>query len=87
VLLETVLSGDPLYSQKHFFSNHTTYKTDNGQHFHESEKIRQVCATVTNQLIYFSNADNSTSLTPLGSSGVSREVKLITEFKFGSLVR
>ena len=43
-----------------FFNDHT-YKTDIGQHFHRSEKIRQGGATVTKQLIYFSNADNSTT--------------------------
>jgi hypothetical protein len=43
-----------------FFNDHT-YKTDIGQHFHKSEKIRQGGATVTKQLIYFSNADNSTT--------------------------
>ena len=31
--------------------------------------------------------DNSTTLTPPGSPGVSREAKLSTEFEFGSLVR
>ena len=43
-----------------FFNDHT-YKTDIGQHFHRSEKIRQGGATVTKQLIHFSNADNSTT--------------------------
>ena len=70
----------------HFFDGHT-YKTDIGQHFHKSEKIRQGGATVTKQLIYFSNADNSTTLTPQGSPGVSREAELSTEYEFGSLVR
>ena len=51
---------------------HHTYKTDIGQHFHKFEKIRQGGATVTKQLIYFSNADNFTTLTPSGSPGVSR---------------
>ena len=69
-----------------FFNDHTC-KTDIGQHFHRSEKIRQGGATVTKQLIYFSNADNSTTLMPPGSPGVSREAKLSTEFEFGSLVR
>ena len=56
-------------------------------HFVNSRsKIRQGGATVTKQLIYFSNADNSTTLTPLGSPGVSREAKLSIEFEFGSLV-
>ena len=73
-------------TDKKLFNDHT-YKTDIGQHFHESEKIRQGGATVTKQLIYFSNADNSTTLTPPGSPGVSREAKLSTEFEFGSLVR
>jgi hypothetical protein len=43
-----------------FFDGHT-YKTDIGQHFRRIEKIRQGGATVTKQLIYFSNADNSTT--------------------------
>ena len=65
----------------------TIFKNDIGRHFHKSGKICQVGATVIKQLIYFSNADNSTTLTPPGSQGVSREAKLSTEFKFGSLVR
>ena len=55
--------------------------------FIKVKKIRQGGATVTKQLIYFSNADNSTTLTPSGPPGVSREVKLSTDFDFGSLVR
>ena len=57
-----------------------------GNIFITVKKIRQGSATVTKQLIYFSNADNSTTLTPPGSPGVSREAKLSTEFEFGSLV-
>ena len=64
----------------------TFLMTGIGQHFHNSEKIRQGGATVTKQLIYFSNADNFTTLTPPGSPGVSREAKMSTEFEFGSLV-
>ena len=55
--------------------------------FIKVKKIRKGGATVTKQLIYFSNADNSTTLTPPGSPGVSREAKLSIEFEFGSLVR
>ena len=40
--------------------NDLDYKADIGQHFLESEKIRQGGATVTKQLIYFWNANNST---------------------------
>ena len=69
-----------------FFDDHT-YKTDIEQHFHKSEKICQGGATVTKQLISFSNADNSTTLTPSGSPGVSREAKLSIELEFGPLVR
>ena len=69
-----------------FFNDHT-YETDIGHHFHKSEKIRQGGAIVTKQLINFSNADNSTTLTLSGSPGVYREAKLATEFEFGSLVR
>ena len=72
--------------KKHFFDDFT-YKTDIGQHFHKSERIRQGGAAVTKQPIYFSNADNSTTLTTPGSLGVSREAKLSTEFEFCSLVR
>ena len=67
---------------KTVFNDHT-YKTDIGQHFHKFEKIHQGGATVTKQLIYFSNTDNSTTLTP---PGVSREANLSIEFEFGSLV-
>ena len=73
-------------TDKNTFFNDHTYKTDIGQHFHKSEKNppgRRHCTL----LIYFSNADNSTTLTPPGSPGVSREAKLSTEFEFGSLVR
>ena len=45
-------------TDKNIFLNFHTYKTDIGQHFHKSEKIRQGGATVTKQLTYFSNADN-----------------------------
>ena len=59
-----------------FFDDHS-YKTDIGQHFHKSEKIRQGGATVKKQLIYFSIADTSTALTPPGSPGMSRETKIV----------
>ena len=39
------------------------------------------------QLKYFSNTNNSTTLTLSGTPGVSREAKLFTEFEFDSLVR
>ena len=55
--------------------------------FIKAKKIRQGGATVIKQLIYFSNADNSTTLMPPGSPRVSREAKLSTELEFGSLVR
>ena len=73
-------------TDKKTFFNHHNYKTDIGQHLHKSEKIHQGGTTVTKQLIYFSNADNSTTLTPPGSPGVSRQAKLSAEFEFGSLV-
>ena len=70
----------------HFFEGHT-FKANIGQHFDKSEKIRQGGATIPKQLKYFSNANNSTTLTPPGPPGVSKEAKLSTEFEFGSLVR
>ena len=48
-------------TDKNTFVNDHTYKTDIGHYFHKSEKIRHGGATVTKQLIYFLNADNSTS--------------------------
>ena len=51
------------------------------------EILKKKSVLITKQLIIFSNADNSTTLTPPGSLGVSREAKLSTEFEFGSLVR
>jgi hypothetical protein len=44
-----------------------------------------VAPTSKEQLKYFSNANNSTTLTPPGSSGAFREAKLSTKFEFGSL--
>ena len=43
--------------------------------------------TVTGSADFGFIPDNSTTLTPPGSPGVSREAKLSTEFEFGSLVR
>ena len=43
--------------------------------------------TVTESADFGFIPDNSTTLTAPGSPGVSREAKLSTEFKFGSLVR
>ena len=51
------------------------------------KKIHQGGATIPKQLKYFSNANNSTTLTPPGPPGVSKEAKSSTEFEFGSLVR
>ena len=42
--------------------------------------------TSKKQLKYFSNTNNSTTLTPPGPPGVSREAKLSIEFEFDSLV-
>ena len=44
-------------------------------------------STVTESADFGFIPDNSTTLTPPGSPGVSREAKLSTEFEFGSLVR
>ena len=57
-----------------------------GNIFIKVKKIHQGGATITKQLIYFSNADNYTTLTPPGSPGVSEEAKLSTKFEFGTLV-
>ena len=43
-------------------------------------------ATVSKQLKYFSNADNSTILTPPESPVVLKEAKSSLEFEFGGLV-
>ena len=43
--------------------------------------------TVTESADFGFIPDNSTTLMPPGSPGVSREAKLSTEFEFGSLVR
>ena len=55
--------------------------------FEENKLFYQVVPTSKKQLKYFSNANNSTTLTPPGPPGVFREAKLSTEFEFGSLVR
>ena len=55
--------------------------------FEGNKFFRQEALTSKKQLIYFSNTNNSTTLTPPGPQGVSREAKLSTEFEFGSLVR
>ena len=71
--------------KKLFFDGYT-YKADIGQYLIKVKKIRQGGATISKQLKHFSNANNSTTLTPPGPSGVSKEAKLSTEFEFGSLV-
>ena len=48
---------------------------------------KQIYHTVTESADFGFIPDNSTTLTPPGSPGVSREAKLSTEFEFGSLVR
>ena len=54
--------------------------------FNLKKKICLVAPPSKKQLKYFSNTNNSTTLTLSGSPGVSREAKLSTEFEFGSLV-
>jgi hypothetical protein len=61
-------------------------KGTSGLKFEENTFFHQVVPTSKKQLKYFSNANNSTTLTPPGPPGVSREAKLSTEFKFCSLV-
>ena len=53
----------------------------------KKKNFHQVAPLSKKQLKYFSNTNNSTTLTPSGPPGVSREAKLSTEFEFGSLVR
>ena len=56
--------------------------------FNLKKKIfHQVAPPSRKQLKYFSNTNNSTTLTLSGSPGASREAKLSTKFEFGSLVR
>ena len=50
-------------------------------------KYKPTIYTVTESADFGFIPDNSTTLTPPGSPGVSREAKLSTEFEFGSLVR
>jgi hypothetical protein len=55
-------------------------KEDIKVQFEENKKFRQVAPTSEKQLKYFSNTNNSTTLTPTG------DAKSSTEFKFCSLV-
>ena len=62
-------------------------KVTSGFNLKKTFFFHQAAPPSKNQLKCFSNANNSTTLTPSGLPGVSREVKLSTEFEFGSLVR
>jgi hypothetical protein len=53
----------------------------------ENKFFHQVAPISEKQLKYFSNTNNSTTLTPTGPPGVSREAKSSTNLEFGSLVR
>jgi hypothetical protein len=66
---------------------HKNNKGDIRLQFEKNKNFRQVAPTSKKQLKYFSNTNNSTTLTPSGPPGVSREAKSSTEFEFGSLVR
>ena len=55
--------------------------------FEENKFFRQVAPTSKKQLNLFSNTNISTTLTPPGPPGVSKEAKSSTEFEFGGLVR
>ena len=61
-------------------------KEDIKVQFKENKFFRQVAPTTKKQLKYFSNTNNSTTLTPTGHPWVSREAKSSIEFEFGSLV-
>ena len=81
--------------QKNFYDGHT-FKADialdnilikmKSQGFTQRQQICLGDATVPKQMKYFSNTDNSTTLTFPGPPGASKEAKLSTEFEFGSLV-
>ena len=73
-------------SANDFFYAFTINKGDIRLQFEGNKFFHQVAPTFKNQLKYFSNTNNSTTLTPLGPSRVSKEAKLSTEFEFGSLV-
>ena len=67
--------------------NVTFNKGDISLQFEKNNFFRQVVPPSKKQLKYFSNTNNSATLTPSGPPGVSREAKLSTKFEFGSLVR
>ena len=73
--------------QKNFFDGHT-FKADITLD-NILIKVKKIClgdATNQKQMKYFSNTDNSTTLTFPGPPGASKETKLSTEFECGSLV-
>ena len=75
-----------MHFQKHFFDGNT-YKADIGQHFDKSEKNAPGWCHHPQTAEIFSIADNSTTLTPPGPPGVSKEAKSSTEFEFGDLAK
>ena len=62
-------------------------KGDMSLQFEENKFFRQVAPASIKQLNKISNTNISTTLTPPGPSGVSKEAKSSTEFEFGGLVR
>ena len=74
-------------------SNNVTFyackmiKVTSGFNLKETFFFRKAAPPSKKQLKYFSNTNNSTTLTLSESLEVSREAKLSTEFEFGRLVR
>ena len=62
-------------------------KGDMRLQFEENNFFRQVAPASIKQLKNISNTNISTTLTPPGPPGVSKEAKSSTEFEFGSLMR
>ena len=84
------LGSNKLIDNRGINRQNWTDKDDKGDirlQFEENNFFHQVALPSKKQLKYFSNTNNSTTLTLSGSPGVSREAKLSTEFEFGSLVR
>ena len=69
------------------FKHEKKNKGDMRVQFEETKFFRQVAPTSKKKLKKDSNTNISTTLTPPGPPGVSKEAKSFTEFEFGGLVR